>query len=227
MPAVSFSARTSPLPVPGLWVAPLLLGFLLGMRHALDADHVVAVTAILTREKSLAKAARVGAWWGLGHSATILLVGGSIVVFRLTIAPRVALAFEFIVALMLIALGILSLLRARDETAVSTFPPLVVGIVHGLAGTAAIALLVLAAIPAPIDGLVYLLVFGLGTVLGMIAVTAAIAAPTMAATHRIGSLRRAIRVGAGALSLIFGAWLAGDIGIGKGLFGPTPVWAAE
>jgi high-affinity nickel-transport protein len=197
------------------------------MRHALDADHVVAITAIVTREKSLGKAARVGAWWGLGHSATILLVGGSIVVFRLAIAPRVALAFEFVVALMLIALGILNIARARDESAAPTFPPLVVGIVHGLAGTAAIALLVLAAIPAPIDGIIYLTVFGVGTILGMIAVTAAIAAPAMAATHRIVSLRRTIRVGAGALSLIFGVWLARDIGVDRGLFGPTPVWAAE
>jgi hypothetical protein len=208
-------------------VTPLLLGFLLGMRHALDADHVVAVTAILSRERSLAKAARVGAWWGVGHSTTILLVGGAIVVFRLAIAPRVALAFEFTVALMLIALGILNLARARDESPAPTLPPLVVGIVHGLAGTAAIALLVLAAIPAPLDGITYLGVFGIGTIFGMIVVTLAIAVPTMAATHRVGALRRTIRFGAGALSLVFGVWLARDIGIDRGLFSAAPIWSAE
>jgi high-affinity nickel-transport protein len=208
-------------------LAPLLLGFLLGMRHALDADHVVAVTAILSRERSLSKAARVGAWWGVGHSATILLVGGSIVVFRLAIVPRVALAFEFVVALMLIVLGILNLARAREESPAPTLPPLVIGIVHGLAGTAAIALLVLAAIPAPLDGIIYLMVFGAGTILGMIVVTAAIAAPTLAATRHVVALRRAVRVGAGALSLVLGVWLARDIGIDRGLFGATPVWAAE
>jgi high-affinity nickel-transport protein len=197
------------------------------MRHALDGDHVVAVTTILSRERSLSKAARVGAWWGVGHSATILLVGGSIVVFRLAIAPRVALAFEFVVALMLIALGILNIARAHEESPAPTLPPLIIGIVHGLAGTAAIALLVLAAIPAPIDGLIYLTVFGAGTVLGMIVVTAAIAAPALAATRHVFALRRTLRVGAGALSLIFGVWLARDIGIERGLFGPAPVWAAE
>lgn len=197
------------------------------MRHALDADHVVAVTAILSRERSLGKAVRVGAWWGLGHSATILCVGGAIVVFRLAIAPRMALALEFLVALMLIAIGIVSLSRARDESASPALPPLVVGVVHGLAGTAAIALLVLAAMPDALDGITYLLVFGCGTMLGMIGVTAVIAAPTLAAGHRIAAMRKTIRVGAGVLSLAFGLWLAGDIGFERGLFGARPVWSAE
>jgi high-affinity nickel-transport protein len=197
------------------------------MRHALDADHVVAVSTIVSREKTLARAARVGAWWGIGHSATILLVGGAIVVFRLAIAPRVALAFEFVVALMLIALGALNLSRTRDEHPAPTLPPVIIGIVHGLAGTAAIALLVLAAIPTALGGLAYLLVFGLGTIAGMITITAAIAAPGVAAHAHIGNWRRGIRFAAGALSLVFGLWLAHDIGFSKGLFGATPVWAAE
>lgn len=208
-------------------LSPLFLGLLLGMRHALDADHVVAVSTIVSREKTLGKAARVGAWWGLGHSATLLLVGGAIVIFRLAIEPRVALAFEFVVALMLIALGVLNLARVRDENVAPTLPPVVIGVVHGLAGTAAIALLVLAAIPTAIGGLAYLLIFGIGTIVGMIAITAAIAAPGVAAHNRIGSWRRNIRLAAGALSLVFGLWLARDIGFTKGLFGATPVWAAE
>jgi hypothetical protein len=197
------------------------------MRHALDADHVVAVTAIVSREPSLRRAARIGAWWGLGHSATILLVGGAIVLFRLAIAPRVALAFEFMVALMLIALGIISLTRAREAVSAPMLPPVVVGIVHGLAGTAAIALLVLAAIPDPIDGIIYLIVFGAGTTLGMIAITMAITAPTIVAHRHIGAWRRNIRLAAGAMSLAFGLWLAQDIGLDKGLFSATPVWAAQ
>ena len=118
----------------------ILLGLLLGMRHALDADHVVAVTTIVSRERSLLRAARIGIWWGIGHSTTIFLVGGSIILFRLTVPPRVGLAFEFVVALMLIALGVLNLWRARDDAAAAapTMPPLVVGLVHGLAGSAAV-----------------------------------------------------------------------------------------
>lgn len=208
-------------------MAPLLLGFLLGMRHALDADHVVAVTAIVARERSLARAARVGAWWGLGHSTTIFLVGGTIVLFRLAIPARVALAFEFIVALMLVAIGIISLVRASDETRAPAMPPLVVGIIHGLAGTAAIALLVLAAMPRAIDGMIYLGVFGVGTILGMVAVTTAIAAPSLVAAGRMANARRAIRVGAGVLSLAFGLLLAHEVGVDRGLFGTAPMWTAE
>jgi high-affinity nickel-transport protein len=205
----------------------ILLGLLLGMRHALDADHVVAVTTIVTRERSLAKAARVGAWWGLGHSATIFIVGGVIVAFRLAVAPRVALAFEFVVALMLIALGVMNLWRARGEAAAPTLPPLVIGLVHGLAGSAAIALLVLAGLSSAFDGLVYLGVFGLGTMLGMTAVTAAIAVPALAATHRVANMRRYLRLGAGALSLVFGLMLAHEIGVVQGLFAATPVLERE
>lgn len=87
----------------------LFLGFFLGMRHATDADHVVAVTTIVARERSLRAAAPIGAVWGLGHTVTILLVGGGIIVFGVVIPPRVGLTMELSVALMLILLGGLNL----------------------------------------------------------------------------------------------------------------------
>lgn len=207
----------------------ILLGLLLGMRHALDADHVVAVTTIVSREQSLWRAGRVGVWWGIGHSATIFLVGGSIILFRLTIPARVGLAFEFVVALMLIALGLLNLWRSRDDEAAAapTMPPLVIGLVHGLAGSAAIALLVLAAIPNAWQGIVYLVVFGLGTIVGMMVITSAIAAPALVATRRVTAMRRYVRLGAGALSLVFGLALAHEIGVKHQLFGAQPQWTPE
>jgi hypothetical protein len=156
----------------------ILLGALLGLRHATDADHVVAVTAIVARERSLGRAARVGALWGVGHTLTLLLVGGVIVAFRLVIPPRVGLGLEFGVALMLIGLGYANL-RAPDapvrEGAVAR--PLIVGTVHGLAGSAAVALLVLATIRESLPALAYLLVFGIGTILGMVLTTVILAAP--------------------------------------------------
>src|SRR5215212_2396670 len=87
----------------------LLLGFVLGMRHATDADHVVAVTTIASDRASLWSASAVGALWGIGHTITILLVGGAIVVFRLAIPARLGLAMEFAVAVMLIVLGAINL----------------------------------------------------------------------------------------------------------------------
>src|SRR5919202_680871 len=95
----------------------LALGFILGMRHATDADHVVAVTTIVSHQRSIARAAGVGALWGVGHTATILLVGGAIIVFRLAIPPRLGLAMEFGVAVMLVLLGVRSLRAATAEHA--------------------------------------------------------------------------------------------------------------
>jgi high-affinity nickel-transport protein len=92
----------------------LALGLTLGMRHATDPDHVVAVTAILTRERRLSNAIRVGLVWGLGHSATVLTVGTAIVLFKLRVPARLGLSLEFLVALVLILLG----LRAAKDTLV-------------------------------------------------------------------------------------------------------------
>src|SRR5581483_8734612 len=90
-------------------ISILLLGFVLGMRHATDPDHVVAVTTIVSDQPSLHRASLIGALWGIGHSVTILLVGGAIVIFRLTVPPRLGLALEFTVAVMLIVLGTINL----------------------------------------------------------------------------------------------------------------------
>ena len=87
----------------------VVLGFFLGMRHATDADHVVAVTTIVSRERSVGAAALIGVLWGVGHTLTILLVGGAIILFGIVIPPRMGLTMELSVALMLILLGVLNL----------------------------------------------------------------------------------------------------------------------
>jgi hypothetical protein len=96
-----------------LFLVALGTSFLLGMRHATDADHVVAVTAIASQERSLARAAGMGALWGIGHTITILLVGGAIVLFKLALTPRMGLSMEFTVAVMLVVLGLLNLFDVR------------------------------------------------------------------------------------------------------------------
>ena len=204
-----------------------LLGFLLGMRHAVDPDHVLAVTTIASTEPSLRRASRIGVAWGIGHTVTILLVGGAIILFRIAISPRVGLALEFVVALMLVALGLASMLGRGVRP---THPhdhsvrPLVVGMVHGLAGSAAVALLALAAVEDPGLGMAYLLLFGVGTIIGMMLVTTLVALPAMVAATRMDRARRWIGVAAGAASLAFGIFLATRIGFVDGLFTSTPVW---
>ena len=201
-----------------------LFGLLLGIRHAVDPDHVVAVTAIATGERSVRNAGMIGAMWGVGHTFTILLVGGAIIVFRIAIPPRLGLAFEFAVGIVLIVLGLANLLsRAEVTPPRNSARPVVVGMVHGLAGSAAVALLVLAAVRETAWAIGYLMLFGLGTIVGMIAVTTAIAVPAAYAATRVTALRRYLVLASGAASVIAGTLIAVQLA-GNGLFSASPVW---
>lgn len=205
----------------------VLLGFVLGMRHATDADHVVAVTAIVSRQPALGRASAIGALWGVGHTATILLFGGAILVFRLTIPPRLGLALEFAVAMMLVLLGIRNLAGRGFTRLESAMRPLFVGFVHGLAGTAFVAMLVLAAIPSPVLGMIYLALFGLGTIVGMMLITVAIATPAVLAARRFVRLQTCVRVAAGVASIVLGLVLAHQVAVVDGLFAASPTWTPK
>lgn len=258
----------------------IALGFFLGMRHATDPDHVIAVTTIVSRQPSIRHAAVIGALWGVGHTITILAVGSAIILFGLVIPPRVGLTMEFSVGLMLILLGVLNLSgimrwitetrtpmqlgqhahahphghgdyvhthshehgpekhgHAEDATPVSwmdrTFGrlgmyqllrPLAVGIVHGLAGSAAVALLVLTTIRVASWAVFYLLVFGLGTVAGMMLITAAIAMPFKFSQMRFARLNRGLGLASGLISLGFGLFIVYQMGFVNGLFTHNPTW---
>jgi hypothetical protein len=208
-----------------------LLGFLLGMRHATDPDHVVAVTTIVSQQRSLGRAARTGVLWGVGHTATILLVGGAIIVLKVqlsAIPPRVGLSLEFAVAVMLVVLGLLTLAGGERRVADSTARPLTVGFVHGLAGSAAVATLPqVALIPNPVWAVAYLSVFGVGTIVGMLLVTASIAAPSLLAVNRFVGLNRTLRIASGVASIAFGLFLAHRIGFVDGLFTAAPSWTPQ
>jgi len=98
------------------------IGFFLGMRHATDPDHVIAVSTIVSREHSVKRSALIGAAWGIGHTLTILAVGGAIVLFRITLPPRVGLAMELAVAVMLIVLGVKNLGGLLPVNVLNTIP---------------------------------------------------------------------------------------------------------
>ena len=116
---------------------------MLGMRHATDPDHIVAVTTIVSRERSIVKAAGIGALWGAGHTITLLLVGGAIIAFKIGVNARLGLSMEFCVAIMLIVLGVLNLFDVRTKSgSPSGVGPFSRRVVHGLAGSAAAALLI-------------------------------------------------------------------------------------
>jgi high-affinity nickel-transport protein len=256
----------------------IAIGFFLGMRHATDPDHVIAVTTIVSRQRSVKHAALIGVLWGIGHTITIFLVGTAIILFGLAIPPRVGLAMELSVGLMLILLGILNLSgitrwltekwtpaqkaahshvhvhgdyihkhshghapeihgHAENATPVSwmdrafaklglyqTLRPLAVGLVHGLAGSAAVALLVLSTIRTPVAAVAYLLVFGIGTIAGMMLITAAIAVPFTFSHARFARLNRSLALASGAVSLCFGLFIVYQMGFVNGLFTHNPNW---
>jgi hypothetical protein len=196
----------------------LALGLALGVRHAADADHVAAVATIVTRGRSARGAAVLGAWWGIGHSASVLLAGGALVVLRLPMPVRLALALEFAVALMLIALGVRGVLAKRRDVPLSALRPFFVGIMHGLAGSALLALLVIGMTDNPWVAALYLVCFSIGTTAGMALVSALFALPARLGGTRVISLERAVRVGAGVASIVIGVSIAHRVAVDDGLF---------
>ena len=205
-----------------------ITSLLLGMRHATDPDHIVAVTTIVTRERSVAKAAGIGAVWGLGHTITLLLVGGAIIVFKVALNARLGLSLELCVAIMLIVLGVLNLFNVRASTAgLNTTRPFLVGMVHGLAGSAGAALLIVPLIDDPRWAVIYLLTFGVGTIAGMALITLTIAFPSLLATAHLPSFQRQLRIASGAVSLVFGLYLAHKIGFTDGLFTSEARWTPQ
>ena len=207
----------------------LILGFLLGMRHATDADHVVAVTTIVTGQRSLARAATIGALWGLGHTLTLLAVGGAMIVLGLVMPPWLGLTLELVVAVMLVVLGVASVVGgARSERMIdSSARPLVVGTIHGMAGSAAFTLLALPLIASPLLAAAYLVLFGIGTIAGMVVVTLAIVLPSLYAAHRIQGARQLLRYAAGFASILLGLYLVHQVGFGSGLLTGHPVWTPK
>ncbi|WP_020526555.1 sulfite exporter TauE/SafE family protein [Flexithrix dorotheae] len=157
----------------------LTTGFFLGIQHSFDADHVAAVSTIATKNKNLRKSAMVGAYWGFGHSLSLLAIGVLVLVFKITLPDIISQYFDVAVGVLLVYLG-LAMLRSyylkKDQSVMPgeanprhqhIHKSFFIGILHGLAGSAAVMLLVLSSIDSMMDGLLFLLCFGVGTILGM------------------------------------------------------------
>lgn len=230
----------------------LALGFLLGLKHATEADHLVAVTTIVSEQRSVSRSALVGAMWGVGHTAALLAAGVVVILLEVTIPARVAAALEFGVALMIVFLGsrvlFLALRHRRrvhvhahthdghththlhfhegaDEHAPAAahapsherhrglggWRPVFIGVVHGLAGSAALTLLVLTEVlrnGSRALGLAYLLIFGLGSVGGMVLMSALISLPFVFTASRFTRIDAPMRLLTGLLSVAFGLYYA-------------------
>jgi len=214
------------------------LGTLLGMRHALEPDHLTAVSTLVTGERSSVRAAMLGASWGLGHTLSLVAVGAFLLILRAEMPANVADLFELFVAIMLIVLGVRAIAIAVRQGPVGpahthhhghvvhkhagTTPhvhvgrwtlarrPLIVGAVHGLAGSGALTALVLATLTSTLARITYMTLFGFGSTLGMALLSGLLGWPLA----RIGANRAMTR----ALSVVVGC-----VSIGLGIFWGYPL----
>lgn len=229
------------------------LGFILGLRHAFDADHLIAVSTIVTREHSVWRSLWIGLSWGVGHTLTLLMIGLVVLGLKIQIPAMLELSLECAVGVVLIGLGLATLydyrrkkLHAHSHTHVEPaqgeavhmhfhahkespahehahplrvgLRPLLLGMVHGLAGSAALMLLVLATIPSPTWGLGYIVVFGGGSILGMGLVSLVMGLCVSWVADWLQALNQGVRLAVGTLSTAFGVWMVIEIGFIQGLF---------
>jgi high-affinity nickel-transport protein len=202
------------------------LGFLLGLRHAFDPDHVIAVSTIVARHRSPWIASWIGASWGVGHGAMILAIGALVIGLRIAIPEAFARTAEIGIGVLLVGLGVANLFAAygpasgaaaeHDAASRLLGPTLarsaLVGLAHGLAGSAAVALLAIAAMPGPAAALLYLAVFGVGSVAGMVAFSLVVGGPLSLFANAAGQ-RRFVLAASGLVSLFFGSYLLYAVGL--------------
>jgi len=222
--------------------AALTFGFILGLRHALDPDHLVAVSTIVSEHRSVASSSLVGTFWGLGHTASLLAISVVLLLLRASIPEHITRWMEVPVAGMLIALGVAATWRAmrdrgwqihthshaHNEAGAHTHlhihtqdehshrhrlfrvgrRPFLAGVAHGVSGSAALTLAVLTTIPSVALGLIYITVFGIGSIGGMLLMSALIGLPFAVTAKRFSILNGGIRLFAGLFSIVFGLMLA-------------------
>ena len=205
----------------------MLLGLLVGLRHAFEPDHLTAMATLVGETRDAKRGAMLGAIWGIGHTIALVVVGIILIGVGDALPARVAAAFELAVAGVLVLLGIRAVVLAWREggplrehshrghrhhhdgpeahihvgRATLAWRPLTVGLVHGLAGSGALTAIVFAHLPSAASRLAYLSLFGLGSVVGM-AAASAVASASLGAVR--GATQRALLVGAGVLSIVLG-----------------------
>ena len=218
-------------------ISILAFGFVLGLKHAIEADHVAAVSTIASEQRSLLGSSLVGALWGIGHTISLLAAAALIVLLHIEISDRVSLGLEFMVGLMLIILGVNALRKllrgghlhmhvhqhggrqhvhphihdGRQPDGRSHHGlklqrrPLIIGMIHGLAGSGALMLLVLSTIRQPVVGLFYVLIFGVGSTGGMMLMSALVGLPAKLTAQRFSRANAILRAGSGAFSIVLGS----------------------
>lgn len=214
----------------------LAFGFILGIKHAVEPDHVIAVSTIASQSKKLWQASLAGVFWGIGHTATLFLIGMILILMKNEIPAVWSLSLEFLVGVMLVYLGAVSMLSVRKSIKAkqssgpeaeagdshikkkrSYSKSLIIGLIHGLAGSAAMVLLTMSTVQSVWQGILFILVFGLGTIAGMLLFTTIIGIPFILSIKRF-SISRTLIFSTGAISAVFGIYYMYNLGFNEGLF---------
>ncbi len=206
----------------------LFFGFILGIKHAIEPDHVIAVSTIASQSKKLWRSSLAGVFWGVGHTATLFIVGIVLILMKGELPEKWAMSLEFLVGIMLVYFGVAAVRSVKNvriqghdhvHTAgdVSYSKSMFMGLIHGLAGSAAMVLLTMSTVNSVWEGAAYILIFGAGTVVGMLFFTTIIGIPFVISTGKVG-LNKALTQATGVVSTAFGFYYMYNLGITEGLF---------
>jgi sulfite exporter TauE/SafE len=205
------------------FVSVLLLGFILGIKHSIEPDHIIAVSTMVSRSKRLLSSTLTGVFWGIGHTATLFLVGMILVIMKGELSDKWAMSLEFLVGIMLVYLGIKGILSLKESTKSHQYEKrsliriTFIGFIHGLAGSAAMVLLTMSTVTSVWECALYILIFGAGTILGMLSFTTILGIPFVYSKKNLGVNKGLTRL-AGTVSFIFGLYYMYNLGIAEGLF---------
>ena len=212
-------------------------GFLLGIKHAFDADHVAAISAIASKYNSINKSSVDGMLWGIGHAIPLFFIGLIILIFKISIPQKMALSFEFLVGIMLILLGLNVLITVKKNKLHfhrhkhqgkehlhfhshklanhhnHSHQSIFIGMIHGLAGSAALSLLVLTTLSSILSGVIYILLFGIGSMLGMILISGIISLPFALIPKKLERTQILLKTSAGLTSILLGSIIVYEIAI--------------
>lgn len=199
----------------------LFFSLLLGAKHAVEPDHIIAVSTLASRSNTMKTSSLAGIYWGIGHTMTLLICGFIVIGLKATISETTALTLESLVGVMLIVLGIRAILSTENKvkpsrTGTHYAKAMGIGFVHGLAGSAAMVLLVMSTIDTVWQGSLYMIVFGIGTCAGMLLFTSLIGIPF---TFKKSTLQwqTLLSKAAGTVSLLFGIYYLYQLLVVEGL----------
>jgi sulfite exporter TauE/SafE len=228
----------------------IVFGFVTGLTHATEADHVTAVATMVSRHRKLTRASLLGALWGIGHTSTLFMVGLAVLLLAVSIPAKLALSMEFGVGIMLVVLGLSVVKSARDNRFLNAFlafstkhmhphahgntihthphshdehhehshRSILVGMVHGMAGSGALMLLVLSTVDSVGSGLAYITLFGVGSIVGMLAISTVIGLPFVFTARKFARVNQYIRIVAAFVSMGIGMNLMYEIAMVEQLF---------